>query len=82
MEARQQKAAARGGCGRAAEQWMERQGKFQTFFGPGIVAEMNPVPGGMDVALITDGSGQGKGGKEQGEVLPPLMPGMPARRKE
>ena len=65
-----------------AEQWMERQGKFQTFFGPGIVAEMNPVPGGMDVALITDGSGQGKGGKEQEEVLPPLMPGMPARRKD
>jgi len=64
------------------EQWMDRQGKFQSFFGPGIVAEMNPVSGGMDVALITDGSGKGKEGNEQGEVLPPLMPGMPARRKD
>lgn len=64
------------------EQWMDRLPKFQSFFGPGIVAKMNPVPGGMDVALITDGSGLGKDGKDQGEVLPPLMPGMPARRKE
>eukprot|EP00894_Picocystis_sp_ML_P005557 jgi/Pico_ML_1/56074/g1668.t2 len=48
------------------KQWMDRLPKFQSFFGPGIVAKMNPVPGGMDVALITDGSGLGKDGKDQG----------------
>jgi hypothetical protein len=36
---------------------------------------------GMDVWLITDGSGEGRGGGEKKDVLPPLMPGLPARNQ-
>jgi len=42
------------------EQWRERQGKFQSFFGPGIEAAMEKTPVGMDVALVCDGSGLGR----------------------
>ena len=34
---------------------------------------------GVDVALISDGSGAGRTGKEQPDVLPPLVPGAKAR---
>ena len=61
-------------------QWANRADKFTTFFGPGIRAELGKTEQGVDVALICDGSGAGREGKEQGDVLPPLMPGMPARR--
>ncbi len=37
---------------------------------------------GVDVTLVCDGSGQGRGGPEQKDVLPPLMPNMPARRQQ
>jgi hypothetical protein len=37
---------------------------------------------GADVALIADGSGAGRSGKEKKDVLPPLMPGLPARQQE
>ena len=35
---------------------------------------------GVDVYLKSDGSGAGKGGKQQSNVLPPLMPGLKARQ--
>lgn len=37
---------------------------------------------GVDVYLKSDGSGAGRGGKEQGNVLPPLMPGLKARQQQ
>ncbi len=61
------------------EMWTDRQTNIQTFFGPGVVAEITPREGGVDVALICDGSGAGRGGGEKKDVLPPLMPGLPAR---
>ena len=38
------------------EMWTERQAKIQTFFGPGIKAEIDsPREGKVDVYLISDG---------------------------
>jgi len=55
--------------------------KIQTFFGPGIIAECEPTAQGSNVFLISDGSGEGRGGGEgDREILPPLMPGLPARK--
>ena len=34
----------------------------------------------VELSLITDGSGAGRGGGKQADALPPLMPGLPARR--
>lgn len=34
----------------------------------------------VELSLITDGSGAGRGGAKQADALPPLMPGLPARR--
>jgi len=34
----------------------------------------------VELSLITDGSGAGRGGVKQADALPPLMPGLPARR--
>lgn len=62
--------------------WEERQGKLQSFFGPGITARVEKTDAGADVFLIADGSGTGRGGKEQKDVLLPLMPGLPARRQD
>jgi hypothetical protein len=36
----------------------------------------------FDVMLASDGSGQGRGGSEQKDVLPPLVPGMKARQQQ
>ena len=36
---------------------------------------------GIDVLLVSDGSGAGRGGKDKGEVLPPLMPGLKPRQQ-
>ncbi len=36
----------------------------------------------MDVILVVDGSGAGRDGIEKREVLPPLLPGLPARSQE
>lgn len=36
--------------------------------------------GKVELSLITDGSGAGRGGDKQADALPPLMPGLPARR--
>ncbi|EIE23672.1 hypothetical protein COCSUDRAFT_66039 [Coccomyxa subellipsoidea C-169] len=63
------------------EMWETRLNKIETFFGPGINAEVVPVDGGVEVALKVDGSGAGRGGGEQKDVLPPLMPGLKARQQ-
>lgn len=61
--------------------WEDRQPKIQSFFGPGILAKVLPTEQGVDVQLISDGSGAGRGGGEKKDVLPPLMPGLPARQQ-
>ena len=59
--------------------WTERLGKITGFFGPGVVAAATQLEGSkVEIALITTGSGGG-GEMEDMEVLPPLMPGLPAR---
>ncbi|PRW33509.1 Thylakoid membrane [Chlorella sorokiniana] len=63
------------------EMWDQRLDKIQTFFGPGIVAKLAETEQGMDVSLICDGSGAGRGGGEKKDVLPPLMPGMKPRQQ-
>ena len=62
------------------DMWETRLPKLQSFFGPGVTAELEPTAQGMDVALVVDGSGAGRGGGERPEALPPLMPGLPARQ--
>ena len=52
--------------------------KFESFFGPGIRVMLTQTEGGVDVALISDGSAAG-GIAEDQEVLPPLMPGLAPR---
>ena len=37
---------------------------------------------GVDVYLMSDGSGAGRGGKAQQDVMPPLMPGLKARQNK
>ncbi|KFM24933.1 Thylakoid membrane protein [Auxenochlorella protothecoides] len=61
--------------------WEERQEKFQSFFGPGVVALLEPTEEGMDVVLVVDGSGAGRGGGEKKDVLPPLLPGLKPRQQ-
>mgnify|MGYP002632008796 CR=1 FL=1 len=72
------------------EMWTDRKDKIEGFFGPGIIAGVAEAKGripelaggkAVDVALTVDGSGAGKGGPEQKDVLPPLVPGAPARRQ-
>lgn len=42
--------------GMTLEMWTDRQNKIQTFFGPGVTAEIEAVQDGrVDVALIADG---------------------------
>jgi hypothetical protein len=36
----------------------------------------------VDVLLVADGSGAGRGGGKKADVLPPLMPGLPARQQQ
>lgn len=61
------------------EMWETRVDKIQTFFGPGITATVEKTGAGVDVVLRSDGSGAGRGGGQQQEVLPPLMPGLAPR---
>lgn len=63
------------------EMWETRKDKIQSFFGPGITVELAGTETGEDVALVVDGSGEGRGGGEKKDVLPPLMPGLPARQQ-
>eukprot|EP01025_Chloroclados_australasicus_P064488 TRINITY_DN8625_c0_g1_i2.p2 TRINITY_DN8625_c0_g1~~TRINITY_DN8625_c0_g1_i2.p2 ORF type:complete len:282 (+),score=20.04 TRINITY_DN8625_c0_g1_i2:33-848(+) len=63
--------------------WTDRVSKFASFFGPGITAQFQSTgENEVEISLICDGSGKGRSGKEEGEVLPPLMPGLPARQKQ
>ena len=48
---------------------------------PGIEARLGQTEKGIDVLLVSDGSGAGRGGKDKGEVLPPLMPGLKPRQQ-
>lgn len=64
------------------DKWDERQPKFQSFFGPGIIARIAKLEDkAVEVALICDGSGAGRGGGAKLDVLPPLMPGLKARQQ-
>jgi len=36
----------------------------------------------VEVDLVSDGSGAGRGGKAKEDALPPLMPGLPARQRK
>jgi hypothetical protein len=47
----------------------------------GITAKIQPTEQGVDVQLVSDGSGAGRGGGEKKDVLPPLMPGLKARQQ-
>ena len=62
------------------DMWTSRQDKFQSFFGPGIEASLEQKPQGVEVTLKCDGSGAGRGGPEQKDVLMPLVPGGKARQ--
>lgn len=64
------------------DMWETRQDKFKTFFGPGIDVKIAQTERGVDVELIADGSGAGRGGTEQKNVLPPLVPGAKARSQK
>jgi hypothetical protein len=66
----------------AFEEWTSRQDKFQSFFGPGVKATLEETEQGVDVTLASDGSGEGRGGPAQKDVLPPLVPGMKARQQQ
>ncbi|CAL5218393.1 g66 [Coccomyxa viridis] len=63
------------------DMWTDRVDKIESFFGPGITAKVNEAFEGVDVELKADGSGSGRGGEGQKDVLPPLMPGMKARQQ-
>ncbi|KAL3153495.1 hypothetical protein ABBQ38_011826 [Trebouxia sp. C0009 RCD-2024] len=64
------------------EMWTDRQDKIQTFFGPGVQADIQKTNEGVDVYLKSDGSGAGRGGAAQKDVMPPLMPGLKARQNK
>lgn len=61
------------------KEWESRLPKFQSFFGPGVVANLFTSPVGRDIALVVDGSGAGRGGEVKKDQLPPLMPGLKGR---
>lgn len=63
------------------DKWEEKVPKFTSFFGPGIEARLAQTERGVDVLLVSDGSGAGRGGGERKDVLPPLMPGLKARQQ-
>ena len=64
------------------EMWTSRQSKIQTFFGPGITADIeSPEEGRVEVFLTSDGSGAGRGGTAKKDVLPPLVPGAKPRQQ-
>lgn len=62
--------------------WQSRLDKIQSFFGPGITASLNQRDNGVDVTLKSDGSGAGRGGPEQKDLLPPLVPGLRPRQQK
>ena len=61
----------------------ERLPKFQSFFGPGVTAVLEPRGSGkVDVLLVADGTGAGRGGGEKKDPLMPLLPGLKARPQD
>ena len=64
------------------DMWETRKDKFKTFFGPGIDVTITQTEKGVEVGLIADGSGAGRGGTQQRDVLPPLVPGAKARSQK
>lgn len=44
-------------------------------------ARLGQTEKGMDVLLVCDGSGAGRGGGDKKDVLPPLMPGLKPRQQ-
>lgn len=64
------------------EKWTAKIPKFQSFFGPGIVAKLAMTESGADVELICDGTGAGITGEEKKDVLPPLLPGLAPRKQQ
>ena len=64
------------------EQWETKLPKFQSFFGPGILAELTMRETGADIELISDGTGAGKTSTERRDVLPPLLPGLAPRKQQ
>lgn len=61
------------------KEWESRLPKFQSFFGPGVIANLSTSPTGRDISLVVDGSGAGRGGEQKKDQLPPLMPGLKGR---
>lgn len=64
----------------AYKEFASRQSKIQAFFGPGVEAPLYQVEGGTEVALISDGTESATPEDQEWEILPPLQPGLPARR--
>jgi len=63
------------------EDFDSRQPKIEGFFGPGVKAVLTKTDAGTDVALISTGdSGTIPDEDDLWEILPPLQPGLPARR--
>lgn len=58
-----------------AEQW-GAEACFSSVAGAGAAGQ------GVDVELKCDGSGAGRGGPQQKDQLPPLMPGLKGRQQQ
>eukprot|EP00241_Pyramimonas_parkeae_P007152 CAMPEP_0114251474 /NCGR_PEP_ID=MMETSP0058-20121206/15290_1 /TAXON_ID=36894 /ORGANISM="Pyramimonas parkeae, CCMP726" /LENGTH=308 /DNA_ID=CAMNT_0001365279 /DNA_START=38 /DNA_END=964 /DNA_ORIENTATION=- len=62
------------------EEFVSRQMKIEAFFGPGVSAPVRQVDRGVEVALISSGNNLAADDDDVWEILPPLQPGLPARR--
>lgn len=62
------------------EEFATRQKKIEAFFGPGVLAPIYPVEGGVEIPLISTGENLATNDEDDWEILPPLQPGLPARR--
>ena len=62
------------------EEWDGFMGKFSKFFGPNVDAvALEKSEGVAEIILISNGGADLGGPGDDMEVLPPLMPGLPAR---
>ena len=62
------------------EEWDGFMGKFSKFFGPNVDAvALEKSEGVAEIILISNGGDDLGGPGDDMEVLPPLMPGLPAR---
>eukprot|EP00238_Polyblepharides_amylifera_P004607 CAMPEP_0196581216 /NCGR_PEP_ID=MMETSP1081-20130531/32964_1 /TAXON_ID=36882 /ORGANISM="Pyramimonas amylifera, Strain CCMP720" /LENGTH=319 /DNA_ID=CAMNT_0041901355 /DNA_START=114 /DNA_END=1073 /DNA_ORIENTATION=+ len=62
------------------QEFVSRQKKIEGFFGPGVVAGLSATEGGVEVALVSDGKNAASDDDDEWIILPPLQPGLPARR--